>query len=430
MRLGRAGRGRQVLLEDLTRGAVAEAAARGVVEPVGEPAEAGASERLGRALARQEAPDTAVGVLDAALLPGGVRVAEVGLHREVAVEDGVGGELRPAVEGDRPAGLLGQPPGGVGGAGDDRRRALVLVRQQEGEAALPLHQRGHVRLAGLLAEDQQVALPVAEDLPFADLRRPVLDPALARDRRATRPAAVTAPAPPARLRQVAVQAVLAALGAVDVPVDRLVADRGPAARRLPLQPPRDLLRRPAVPEPPDHVLPQGIVGGQLAATPPASPRQVLGVQGEVAAEPAVPVAEAVAPQLPTDGGRVPAEPLGDLADRPAGFHEAEEGASRIEVELAVGPGQRRLRGAIPGEGWGFAPRDRTHPGKGPATRRYPLPATRVSPAPLQDDGCRPGFLTKGPAGPEGRTARCCRRCLDATTVGRPLAPRSSPRHRP
>src|SRR4051795_12465438 len=82
-RLGRAGRGRQVLLEDLTRGAVAE------------PAEVGSRERLGRALARQEAPGTSVQVLDAALLPGGVRVAEVGLHREVAVEDGVGGELRP-----------------------------------------------------------------------------------------------------------------------------------------------------------------------------------------------------------------------------------------------------------------------------------------------------------------------------------------------
>ena len=79
MRLGRAGRGRQVLLEDLARGAVAEAAARGVVEPVGEPAEAGSRERLGRALARQEAPGAAVQVLDATLLPGGVRVAEVGL---------------------------------------------------------------------------------------------------------------------------------------------------------------------------------------------------------------------------------------------------------------------------------------------------------------------------------------------------------------
>src|SRR4051812_3315142 len=61
-----------------------------------------------------------------------------------------------------------------------------------------------------------------------------------------------------------------------------------------------------------------------------------------------------------DGGRVPAEPLGDLTDRPAGFREAEEGASCVEVELAVGPGQGRLRGASPCKTWGFALRDRTH----------------------------------------------------------------------
>src|SRR4051812_16476045 len=141
--------------------------------------------------------------------------------------------------------------------------------------------------------------------------------------------------------------VLSALRPVDVAVDGLVADRRPAARRLPLQPPGDLLRRPAVPEPPDHVRPQVIVRGPLPTSLPASARQVLGVQGEVAAEPAIPVAEAVPAQLPIDGGRVPAEPLGDLADRPAGFHEAEEGASCVEVELAVGPGQKRLRGANP-----------------------------------------------------------------------------------
>src|SRR3954467_4689537 len=93
VRLGRAGRGRQVRLEHLAGRAVAEAAPRRVVEPVGEPAEVGPRERLGRALARQEAPGAAVQVLDAALLPGGVRVAEVGLHREVAVEGGVAGAL-------------------------------------------------------------------------------------------------------------------------------------------------------------------------------------------------------------------------------------------------------------------------------------------------------------------------------------------------
>src|SRR3954453_6032200 len=93
LRLGRAGRGRQVLLEDLARGAIAEAAPRGVVEPVGEPAEADTGERLGRALAWQEAPGAAVQVLDPTFLPGAVRVAEVAGHVELAGELGVGGDL-------------------------------------------------------------------------------------------------------------------------------------------------------------------------------------------------------------------------------------------------------------------------------------------------------------------------------------------------
>src|SRR4051794_15293413 len=339
VRLGWAGRGGQVLLEDLARGAVAEATARGVVEPVGEAAEPGPRERLGLAVAGQEAADAAVRVLDAPFLPGGVRVAKVAGHVELAGQLGVGGELGPAVEGDRAAGVLGQTPEGVGDAGDHRRRALVLVRQQEGEAALPLHQRGHVGLAGLLAEDQQVGLPVPERLPVIDLGRPVLDPALARDRRAPRPAAVAAPAPAARLRQVAVEAVLPALRPVDVAVDRLVADRRPAVR-LASETPRDLLRRPAGLQALGHVGAQALVGGQLATSLPASAGEVLGVQGEVAAEAAVAVAEAVAAELAVDRGRVAAEPLGDLADRGAGLDHTEEGAAFIEVELAGGPGQK------------------------------------------------------------------------------------------
>src|SRR3954447_13682745 len=97
-RLGQAGRGRRVLLEDLTRRAIAEAAARGVVEPVGEPAEGGAGERLGRALARQQAPRGAVQVLDATFSRGAVRVAEVAGRVELAGQLGIGGELGPAVE--------------------------------------------------------------------------------------------------------------------------------------------------------------------------------------------------------------------------------------------------------------------------------------------------------------------------------------------
>src|SRR3982750_2895642 len=135
---------------------------------------------------------------------------------------------------------------------------------------------------------------------------------------------------------------------------------GPPPAPFLFEPAGDLLRRPAVLEPPDHVLTQGGIGGELPTPLPASPRQVLGVQGEVAAEAAVAVAEAVAAQLAVDGRGMPAEPPGDLADRGAGLDQAEQGATLVEVELAVGPGQRRLRGANPCKGWGFALRDRTH----------------------------------------------------------------------
>src|SRR3954463_10103479 len=196
VRLGRAGRGGQVRLEHLARGAVAEAAPRRVVEPVGEPPQAGPPERPGLAVAGEEAPDPPVRVLDASLLPRTMRVTEIARHRQLAGEPGIGGELAAAVEGDRAAGVLGQGPERLADARDHRRRALVLVRQQEREAALPLHQRGHVRLAGLLAEDQQVTLPVPERLARPDLGRTVLDPALARDRAGAGPAAVAGATPP------------------------------------------------------------------------------------------------------------------------------------------------------------------------------------------------------------------------------------------
>jgi hypothetical protein len=81
-----------------------------------------------------------------------------------------------------------------------------------------------------------------------------------------------------------------------------VADRGSA--RFLSQPSGDLLGRPAGLQALGDVLPQAVVGGQLATSLPAPARQILGVQGEVAAEAAVAVPEAVAAELAVDGGRV------------------------------------------------------------------------------------------------------------------------------
>ena len=122
-----------MLLEDLARGTIAEAAARRIVEPVSEAAEVGVGERLGLDLARQVAAHPAVRVLDAALLPRAMRVAEIARQGEMAVEDGVARELAAAVEGDGPPRRLGQLPERAGDAGEDRGRAPVVVRQQEGK---------------------------------------------------------------------------------------------------------------------------------------------------------------------------------------------------------------------------------------------------------------------------------------------------------
>src|SRR3954470_8581644 len=145
----------------------------------------------------------------------------------------------------------------------------------------------------------------------------------------------------------------------------------PAVRLFVLQPSGDLLGRPAGRQALGDVRAQALVGRQLAAPLPASAGQILGVQREVAAKTLVAVAEAVAAQLAVDGGRVAAEPRGDLAHRRAGLDQAEQRATLIEVEVAVGPGQGRLRRANPRKGWGFALGGRTHPPRSPVTRQAP-----------------------------------------------------------
>jgi hypothetical protein len=125
---------------------------------------------------------------------------------------------------------------------------------------------------------------------------------------------------------------------VDVAVDGLVADRGSA--RFLSQPSGDLPRRPAGLRALDHLLTRGGVGGQRPATLPAAAGEVPGGQGEVAAEPAVAVAGAVAAELAVDRRAVTAGPRGDLADRPAGLDRAGGGAASVEVEVATGPGQK------------------------------------------------------------------------------------------
>ncbi|MET4443388.1 hypothetical protein ABIB75_001658, partial [Bradyrhizobium sp. GM2.2] len=91
--------------EGLCRGSEVKAFARGVVVGGNGLTEALGWELFKVGLSGDEAAQAADGVLDAALLPRRVRVAEEGLHQE-ALQGKVGGELGAVVEGDGTAQCL------------------------------------------------------------------------------------------------------------------------------------------------------------------------------------------------------------------------------------------------------------------------------------------------------------------------------------
>ena len=228
-----------LVVEDLGRGLVAEALpGRIVVQLQGqrklrfrEGAEVGG--------AGQRAPQAADGVLHAALLPGGMGIAEEGLDAQ-GVEAVVAGELGAVVEGE---GLA--PRGGKGA-----QQALQGSCRGVGSLA-PLADR-HQEAGGALVEGQdhgprppeahQVRLPVAEGLPLGHRRGSLVDGDAVGDEAG---GAAAPPSPPAPfglvLGQTAGPPVVLDPGllAVDEPVDALVAEH--PAPRLPGQPLRDLL---------------------------------------------------------------------------------------------------------------------------------------------------------------------------------------------
>ena len=74
-----------------------------------------------------------------------------------------------------------------------------------------------------LAENQQIALQVADLLTAGDVRGPLCDASLGRDLAAPRLAAEALPAPSLGTQQVTMELEGAALGSIDELVDRLVA---------------------------------------------------------------------------------------------------------------------------------------------------------------------------------------------------------------
>ena len=107
--------------------------------------------------AGQPSSDAPVGVLDPALLPAGVGVAEIGGGREHAAQQHVAGEAGVVVEGDRAAHPGVEPPEGGHHRGDGLGGGLAGQARHQRDPGLALVQHQH--RAGAFA-DHQVGFPV------------------------------------------------------------------------------------------------------------------------------------------------------------------------------------------------------------------------------------------------------------------------------
>src|SRR5215207_5681776 len=285
-------------------------------------------------LARQEAAQPAVGVLDAALLPRRVRVAEVTVDAAALGQLLIAEELRAAVEGDGLAHHGWQLGQHLADGADHTSGTPVVVWHKPHESARALHERGQVGLAVGAAEDQQVGLPVPDGVALTDLGRALGDGPLGRDLEAARLAAEAATPQPPGAEQVAVQLQRPAFRAVDELVDGLVAQTVVLASEL--QAACDLLGRPAELQFLNDMTAQAWIPDELATATATAPGADLGGDGLVAAI-LLHLAELVAGDLAVDGGAVAAELACDLLDRQLGIEQPEECTALLQGEVSVGP---------------------------------------------------------------------------------------------
>src|SRR3954447_8674637 len=286
-------------------------------------------------LAGQIAAQPPIGVFDAAFLPGAVRVAEVGGDPVSPRQMLVAEELGATVEGDGPTCRRRQADEGIADGPDDVARAPVTVRDEANQAASALHQGGHIGLAVDALEDQQVGLPMPDLLPLVNPGGPLRDRALERDFGTAGPAAEATATQVPGPEQVAIEPERAAFRAVDELVDRLVAQARVIVGEL--EPAGDLFGRPPARQHLGHVLPQLGILDQLPPPLPALPGAIIG-RARIVPAVLLHLAEQVASDLTVDGGAMAAELLCDPVDRDLGAEQAEDGATFLEGQLAVGAG--------------------------------------------------------------------------------------------
>src|SRR5882672_10406518 len=190
----------------------------------------------------QRSSQASDGILDAALLPGCVRLAEEGPHSELGAEGAVQGELGAVVEGDGAAQLAGERAEEGKQTVEDGFGSLGGLAQRAGQARDPLV--GHQHGLSIGSEQHEVGFPMAGLAAGAGDLRASADGHTALN--VAGGTAATAPAQPAAPgltpRQQPVPIVLLRRAMIDEAIDRLGTDRRVLLEAR--QPAGDLLRRP------------------------------------------------------------------------------------------------------------------------------------------------------------------------------------------
>ena len=234
----------------LCRGSVSQALARGIVVGLNQLRKPLLWHRGQVSLAGQSPAQPANGILHAALLPGGVGIAEEGLDPQL-MEAVMAGELGPVIEGHRPAPGGGHLPEQVRQGARDGAGGFARGPEGEEEAGVTFVQGQH-RLA-IGSKEHQVGLPVPGRAAVSGALGALGKRAAQRHEggRTAPLAAAPAPLPPGPRQVVSPPLVLRARKLpVEEPVDALVGDDPPA--RLHRKPPGHLLRRPALCEMGEH----------------------------------------------------------------------------------------------------------------------------------------------------------------------------------
>src|SRR5579883_2346996 len=279
--------------KDLGGGSEVKAFARRIVVGGDHATEASGWEAIQVGLAGHEAPHPADGVFDAALLPGGVRIAEEGLDGE-AVQGQMTGELGAVVEGHGLPQALWQGSEQAGEMAGDANGNLAgeTDAKQDTRGAL-VH--GQDRLA-VFGEHHEVGLPVARDAAIVDMEGPFCQRNTAFDEACGAAASLATDAALAlAARQVAPPSEV--IGApdlgIDEAVDGLVGDHFAAA--LAGEPACDLFGRPALAKAFQNRAPQVVLPCEAYARPAPRFHLLLGI-GRFIAD----LGTSIALQLPRD----------------------------------------------------------------------------------------------------------------------------------